>query len=97
MAQVSFARRAQADLERLFEFLLAQDPRLAKEAVAEILDADAVLERHPLVGRPAESDLRELVISRGRAGYVALYYFDPARDVVQVLSVRHQRQSGFRE
>lgn len=97
MAQVSFSRRAQADLERLFDFLLAQDSRLAKESVTAILDAIAVLERHPLIGRPAESDTRELVISRGRTGYLALYAFHAARNVVQILSIRHQRESGFQE
>ena len=36
-------------------------------------------------------------ISRGRTGYVALYQYDAATDVVLVLAVRHQREAGFRE
>jgi hypothetical protein len=32
-----------------------------------------ILKRHPEIDRPVEDGLRELVISRGRTGYVALY------------------------
>jgi plasmid stabilization system protein ParE len=60
-----------------------------------ILAAVGVLEYHPLMGRPAEVGLRELVISRGKTGYLALYRYDEARDRVLVLSVRHQREAGY--
>jgi plasmid stabilization system protein ParE len=36
-----------------------------------------------------------LVISRGRSGYVAMYRYDAARDIVFVLRIRHQREAGF--
>jgi hypothetical protein len=39
--------------------------------------------------------MRELVISRGRSGYLALYVHDPAADVVFVLALRHQREQDF--
>jgi plasmid stabilization system protein ParE len=52
---------------------------------------------HPLLGRPTEHGLRELLISRGRTGYVALYQYDAAADKVLVLAVRHQREAGFRD
>ena len=97
MAQVVLAERARADLDRLFEFLAAEDPRAASEAVAVILDALDVLRRHPLVGRPAEEGLRDLVISRGKSGYVALYDYDEDIDTVLVLALRHQREAGFPE
>ena len=55
-----------------------------------------MLARHPLIGRPTEEEpLRELVISRGRTGYVALYSYEQAEDVVIVQSVRHQREAGY--
>ena len=71
--------------------------RVAREAIEVILDALDVLARHPLIGRPIEQDLRELVISRGKTGYVALYDFHEAIDTVLVLAVRHQREAGFPE
>ena len=57
-----------------------------------VLDALSVLERHPLMGRPVAHGMRELVISRGRSGYLALYVFDPTADVVFVRDLRHQRE-----
>jgi plasmid stabilization system protein ParE len=50
-----------------------------------------------LVGRLAEEGLRELVISRGRSGYVALYEYQEAADLVLILAVRHQKEAGFPE
>jgi len=61
----------------------------------EIVDATSILQRHPLIGRPAPHSLRELVISKGNTGYVALYRFLPAKDRVDILAVRHQRECGF--
>ena len=50
------------------------------------------LEQHPMIVRPVGAGLRDLLISRGRTGYVALYRYDPATDTVLVLAIRHQRE-----
>ncbi len=52
---------------------------------------------HPLIVRHVEGELRELVILRGASGYVALYRFDPVRDIVRLLRIRHQREVGCRD
>jgi plasmid stabilization system protein ParE len=97
MARLIYAERAFEDLERLVDFLLTQDGGAALATVELIEEAVRVLERHPLIGRAAEGGLRELVISRGRTGYVALYSHEPSEDVVLILGLRHQREAGFRE
>ena len=97
MTTVGYAPRALADLERLCDFLAETDPLAASQTIDLILDAVAILERHPLVGRPTEADLRELVISRGKSGYIALYRYDGRRDRVLLLAVRHQREAGYAE
>ena len=97
MAAVFYAPRALADIERLAEFLLARDETAAMETGEIIVDAVAHLTRHPLMGRIVEHGLRELVISRGRTGYVALYRFDAARDSVVMLAIRHQRELDIGE
>jgi plasmid stabilization system protein ParE len=66
-------------------------------AIDVITDAIEILERHPRIGRPVEQGMRELVISRGRTGYVALYDYDLAEDLVVILAIRHQREAGYRE
>ena len=95
MAEVVYSERALADLERLFEFLAETEPRAAATAVAVIQDAIGILERHPLIGRSAEHGLRELVISRGRSGYLALYDYLESIDTILVLALRHQRELGY--
>jgi plasmid stabilization system protein ParE len=95
VAHLSYSARALDDLLRLTDFLLETDPTAAVETAAVIEEAVSILRRHPLIGRPAEAGLRELVISRGRSGYVALYRHDAQADAVRVLAVRHQRELGF--
>jgi plasmid stabilization system protein ParE len=93
--RLQFATRAFEDLDRLTDFLLDRAPELATETVPLILGGLRTLKDHPLIGRPVEADLRELLISRGRTGYIALYRYNPANDVVLVLRVRHQRERHF--
>jgi plasmid stabilization system protein ParE len=98
VTQVSYAPRARADLLRLADFLAKEDPGSAQETAALIIHGIQILERHPLVGRLVpESTMRELVISRGRTGYLALYEYDPSIDVVVVNAIRHQREAGFED
>jgi len=71
-----------------------QDPAAAAQAAAAIREAVDILSRHPLIGRPV-APLRELVISFGKTGYVALYRFLPARGEVRILGIRHQRELDY--
>lgn len=95
MAKLSYSGRALADLERLTDFLIEADPKAALETVGLIEEAVGLLARHPLIGRPVEFFLRELVISRGRTGYVALYSYEEVQDAVLILAIRHQREAGY--
>ncbi|MHB8448710.1 MAG: type II toxin-antitoxin system RelE/ParE family toxin [Rudaea sp.] len=95
MARLIYAGRAIEDLERLVEFLIESDPRAAAHTVELVVGALQILGNHPLIGRRASDVLRELVISRGRSGYVALYRFDAEADVVRILTIRHQREAGY--
>ncbi len=95
MAALIYSRRALLDLERLTDFLLETEPVAATQTAALIAEAVQVVENHPLVGRPAEQEMRELVISRGRTGYVALYSYEEIHDTVLVLAIRHQREAGY--
>ena len=83
------------DLEALVDFLVSDMPEHAVQTVDLIMDALNILQDHPNIGRPLQLPLRELVISRGRTGYVALYEYDAQADVAVVLAIRHQRQAGY--
>ena len=95
MAQIIYSGRALDDLERLFQFLAKYDPDIAGDAAVAIRSAVEMLALHPLAGRRVEGELRELVISYGKTGYVALYRFLPVADQVRMLSFRHQRELDF--
>lgn len=95
MARVIYAERAFSDLGRLTDFLLQAESAVALETVDLIIEAVQILENHPLIGRSVEQGLRELVISRGTSGHIALYSDESEQDTVLVLSVRHQREAGY--
>lgn len=97
MTRLVFAPQTAKDLKRLTEFFLDTAPDAASETVDVLIDGLSILKHHPLVGRTVEHGYRELVISRGRTGYVALYRYDVDGDVAVVLALRHQRESGFVE
>jgi len=95
MARVVYAQHALDDLDRLTDFLLENEPKLASETADLIIEAITALAHHPLIGRPVEHDLRELLISRGKTGYVALYSLEDEETIALVLAIRHQREVGY--
>lgn len=95
MARLRYTARALEDLERLLSFLEEVSPEAVADSLDAILQALDVLEQHPLIGRRVGAGARELVISRGATGYLALYDFDPGRALVHVLRIRHQREASY--
>ena len=89
-----FAPQAVDDLVRLTDFLIENDKNAALATVELIEEAVQILAKHPLVGRLCDSHLRELVISRGKSGYVALYSFEEKKKTILINAIRHQKESG---
>ena len=92
MATVRLLPAALEDLERLVEFLRSSDPATAADTPPLIFEGLRVLASHPLIGRPLDVNRRELVIFRGRTGYLAQYQYNLASDEVIVAAIRHQRE-----
>ncbi len=95
MAQVVYSANALDDLERAFEYWAEVSPDAAASAASTIRQAVEVLADHPLIGRRVEGELRELVISYGKTGYVALYRFLPLQNQIRILAVRHQHELDY--
>ena len=95
MARVVYSQNALATLERAFDFLVEHDPKAATAAAAAIRHAVETLASHPLIGRRIHGEIRELVISYGKTGYIALYRFLPERNQVRILALRHQRELDY--
>ncbi|MEX1168416.1 MAG: type II toxin-antitoxin system RelE/ParE family toxin [Hydrogenophaga sp.] len=97
MIDLQFSPQAQLDLVRLEAFLWDAGDPLAAELMLFVLGGLAVLTQQPGIGRPTADGLRELIISRGRGGYLATYQFDAVRQRVRILRIRHQREAGYTE
>ena len=101
--RVRLTLEAEADLERLFDFLVERelnrdsgDLALAERALAAIQAGLATLKSSPFTCRKAAQSpfLRELIIPFGHSGYVALFEIEGPGDVV-VIAVRHQREDDY--
>ena len=101
--RVRFTREAQADLERLFDFVLERelardggDLALTERALLAIRAGVATLKTSPFTCRKAGQSpfLRELIIPFGPTGYVALFEIEGAADVI-VTALRHQLEDDY--
>ena len=95
VAQIVYSENALANLERVFDFLAEHEPQAALGAARSIVEAVNTLSNHPLIGRTVAGELRELVISYGQTGYIALYRFLPLQDQVRIVAIRHQRELDY--
>lgn len=97
MTTLRYADELRLDVDRIVAHLVQHEVAHVEERLAEVFDGLLLLERHPLIGRAAQAGHRELVIGEGSRGYVALYRYDALDDAVEVLALRGQRESGFRD
>jgi addiction module RelE/StbE family toxin len=94
LLRIVFAPQAVDDLERLTDFLIENDKNAALHTIELIEEAVQILKRHPLIGRLCDGCLRELVISRGKSGYVALYSYEESSNMILISAIRHHKESG---
>lgn len=95
--RVRFTPEAKSDIERLHGFLAERDFGAAERALEVVEKAWTLLEEFPFSCRKADDAnpfLRELVISFGDAGYVALFEVEDSHTVT-VLAIRHQREDDY--
>ena len=98
--RVRFTQTAEADLVRLYGFILERDETdwaLAERALEAIKNAIRSLELSPFSFRKASTNnpfLRKLLIPFGASGYVALFEIDDEQTVT-ILALRHQREEGY--
>ena len=82
-----------SDIERVREFLGANNPEAAKRALLTIFVALEQLEEFPDLGRPTEDPtIRQLIIPFGARGYVARYTVRGSGDIL-VLRLWHGREA----
>ncbi len=94
MTRIEIAPEVTGDLERILNHLEEFEVPDPQTRIVEIMEAIDVLASNPLLGRPAQNDLRELIIGRQSRGYIALYRYIQALDTVFVLAIRSQKEAG---
>jgi toxin ParE1/3/4 len=94
MARVELASGVFDDFERFLDHMAQFQIEDAPARINEIVEALQILTHSPYIGRRVQGGKRELVIGRGTRGYVALYRYAAASDVVTVLAIRSQREVG---
>ncbi len=96
MSRVIVSSKVKDDFDRIFDFLFAHAPEYATTRISDIIQAIDLLASSPMIGRPVAFGQRELIISTGASGYLALYRYDPIQDTVFVLAVRSQREQDYK-
>ncbi|MBS0560470.1 MAG: type II toxin-antitoxin system RelE/ParE family toxin [Proteobacteria bacterium] len=96
MARIALAPEVLDDFDRILAHLAAYAVPDAPARIMAIVQALDILQTSPLIGRPAQGGMWELIIGRGARGYVALYRFVPGLDTVFVLAIRSRRKAGFK-
>lgn len=94
MASVEITQRVLADLERLIEFIAAEDPHGASRQILSGRKAFEPLADHRQLGRAAEEGRRELILSQGRYGYIEKMRWLAAEDGLLMLAVRHPLEAA---
>jgi len=95
--QVRFTKAAKVDLQKLYDFLLKNDLQAARRAREAIGKGMEFLHDFPFSCRkvmPNNPFLREIIISFGASGYVALFEIDD-NETVTILAIRHQREEDY--
>lgn len=95
--RVRYTKAAKEDMLRLYEFLLENDLEAARSALEAIKKSMNLLKDFPFTCRKASIEnpfLREMVISFGSGGYVALFEIE-ADNMITILAVRHQREEDY--
>lgn len=96
MAHIELAPEVLDDFDRFFKHMAQFEINDAPQRINEIVGALQILAHSPSIGRKVRDGKRELVIGQRARGYVALYRFVADIDVVFVLAIRNQRESGYR-
>ena len=101
--KVRLTRDAEADLDRLFDFLVERelardggDLDLPEQAMTALRAGIATLKSSPFTCRKAGNSpfLRELIIPFRRSGYVALFEIED-ETTVAIVAVRHQIEDDY--
>ncbi len=84
---INYSKRAEADLDSIHDYIAKDSPQIADRVISRLLQAIAILERFPLVGRPGRvEDTRELTITG--LPFIAVYHIADETEI-DVIAIVH--------
>lgn len=94
MPQITVTANAQANLQKLHQFIATERPDSAIKAMETIVAAIDRLKQFPELGVEHQlvQGMRLLTVPFGKSGYVVYYRYVPGLDRVFILKVKHGRE-----
>ncbi len=98
---VELTRRAERDLEYLYQLISAEDSKAAVRWFNKLEAAIYTLERLPRrcskapESKKARRQLRQLLYGAKRNAYRVIFEIDESRKVVRILTIRHTAMDEF--
>jgi plasmid stabilization system protein ParE len=93
MERVIWSRKAQADADRIYKFLVDKSERAAMDAFGSIIERINAIQAMPHLDRPLQDGTgrREINLRFGAGGYVIVYIISKTQ--ITILSVKHSREA----
>ncbi|MGV7209115.1 type II toxin-antitoxin system RelE/ParE family toxin [Oxalobacteraceae bacterium A2-2] len=91
MAKLELMPTADADLQRILDYLVSHHVSHPASKISDIVASLRILGQNPNIGRLAQGGKQELLIGSRPHGYRVLYRYLPDIDTVFVLAIRSQR------
>ena len=87
---LNYTPQAVADLDAIHAYIASENPRIADQVIARILQSMAVIESFPMIGRPGRiADTREWFLAG--LPYVGIYTIADETEI-DVLTIVHTRR-----
>jgi len=93
MVKIIWSPLSRNNLKRIFEYISADSPEIARKFINKLIRQVKILEKFPLSGKKVS----ELLFSENREiiykSYRIIYYVE--EDVVQIITIIHSKQDFF--
>jgi plasmid stabilization system protein ParE len=93
MERVIWSRKAQADADKIYKFLVDKSEKAAMDAFCSIIERVNAIQGMPHLGRPFQDGTgrREINLRFGAGGYVVVYVVSKTQ--ITILRVKHSREA----
>lgn len=94
MSHIKISATAQADIQRLYDFLSQYDTAIADNALDVILKEIEAIKENPSSGSPLfeRPEVRKLVVRFGSSGYLIFHKRYIAQDISLITRIIHQKE-----